>query len=251
MDCGPRRLAGLVALFAPLLVVGLRGVPTAAQPATPTAVACDVPRRNVDDLIALLRSATPIGGPQEIERLPARQPADAATVAEIERAVRTLEACLNTGDQLIFFSFFSDRLVQDSFGADPASAMDLEQEFRAMAAATPAPRFADDSVSILGPWNVQLLADGRVIAGANLLPVEDRERGPFVVTALVFVRDGDRWLIDEPLAEFLWVEECENDVPAGYLLGLPPGYEGIDYYGEADRATCRLPGRDGAVTPKP
>jgi len=208
---------------------------------TPVEAVCDVERRDVDEVIDLRRSAPLPTQPSGIERLPARQPADAETVAEIERTVRTMEACTNTGDQLLFFSFVSDRMLSRPVSDELAAV--FEAELRAMAAATPTPLPPDARASILGPWNVQQLADGRVLAGANVLPEEER-RGPFVVTALVFVKQDGRWLLDEPLEEFIWVEECDSSVPAGLVLGLPPGYEEREYYGEAEGGYCHPPDRD-------
>jgi hypothetical protein len=229
--------SGLAALG--LLVVGIPAAVSAldaTSAATPTAVACEVERRDIDELIDLLRSAPPAAQPSEIERLPARQPADAATVAEIERTVRLFEACMNTGDQLLFSSFFSDRMLSLPLGDELAAS--IETELRAMAAATPTPLPADGRASIIGPWNVQELADGRVLAGVNILGNDEDALDPFIVTALVFVREDGRWLLDEPLEEFIHVEECDLNVPAGYVLGLPPGYEAAAYYGEADGPPC-------------
>ena len=241
-----RRVAVSATLLGLLLWVGQTAdaVAEAATPvATPMAAVCDVERRDVDELIALIRSAPPPAQPAGSERLPARQPADAETVAEIERTVRSLEACMNAGDELLFSSFLSDRMLNRPVSDELAAV--FETELRALAAATPIPLPTDARASILGPWNVQRLADGRVLAGANLLPEDDRG-GPFVVTALVFVKQDGRWLLDEPLEEFIWVEECDGSVPAGLVLGLPPGYEERDYYGEADGGYCHPPDPDGA-----
>lgn len=68
---------------------------------------------------------------------------------------------------------------------------------------------------------------------------------PISVTALVFVREDGRWLLDESLDEYIWVEECNLSVSAGEVLGPPPGFTQDDLVPFDDPAVrCDFPDRD-------
>lgn len=204
----------LVALSA--LLLGGMPSPTLASQASPApvAIACDVEPRTVAEIVALAES-TPTGGrPRDV--LPPSQPADPVTAAEIAATVRRIEACLNTRDELRFLALFSDDLFRQ-MSIDAEAIAELEAD--AMPA-SPAPE-GERSV-IIGPWNVRLLDDGRVLAALLLTTEADPEPDPIHTKAVVFVREGGRWLIGSPMEESVGVAECDGRVAAVSVLGPPP-----------------------------
>lgn len=209
-----------------LVVMLLSGTPhsTLARQATPEATpgiaVCDVAPRTVADMLALLGSEVPAGGQVlEPQPLPPGVPADAATTEAITAVVRELEACSNTGDQLRIYALFSD----DQFRQIPPSA-EIVDELRALEAATPAAVPVGQRQVIVGPWHVEKLADGRVMAA-----VQFRWEGevglPNTTKALLFVQQDDQWLLQEML-NFVWVEDGADGatmVPVEDVVGSPPG----------------------------
>lgn len=188
--------------------------------ATPERTACDVAPRSLPDLLALLGTDAPDDDQvQEIEPLPSGVPADAATIAAITVVVRAFEACMNAGDQLRLYALFSD----DQFRGIPPS-MELMEEFRALADATPVAAPVGQRQVLIGPWHVELLADGRVLAAVQFRSEADLNR-PDTTKAVLFVQQDGQWLLQE-LRDFLWVGDGADGaimVPVADVVGPPPG----------------------------
>lgn len=185
-------------------VVAVGNAPAAAQQASPAAspavVACTVAPRPVDQLIGFwygpggTPAATPPAGSPvaSAAELPQGEPADAVTVAAITATTQEVFACVNAGEFARQLALYTDRLTRQ-FGPQHG---ETEAQTRAFVA-TPHPAPPDQRVTVLGLRDARVLPDGRV--GALLeLEVNDPTQGPAPQTAfIVFVRDGDRWLVDE------------------------------------------------------
>ncbi|MDQ4099292.1 MAG: hypothetical protein M3121_02185, partial [Chloroflexota bacterium] len=169
-------------------------------PVTPDPAECQVAPRQQDEVLALL-TGTPVAAaspansrlsavPSETD-LPAGSPADAATVAEIVTTARELIACNNAGEFTRVLAFFTDDFIREAFGGDPALAVQVSASF-----ATPAvPLPPEAHTELLDVRGVRVLEDGQVGA-----VIEDRDPQQTVVFFMVFVREGDRWLIDGQIA---------------------------------------------------
>ena len=205
------RLLSLAALLSVALGAALGVARAVAQDATPLATPvafpftpdpaeCRVAPRSSDEVLPLLTgtpaagtppaAASPAAGrlsavPSEAQ-LPAGEPADEATVAGIVATVRELIACNNAGEFTRVLAFYTDDLIRAAFGADPAAAAQVAASF-----ATPPPAAQVLRTELLDVRGVRVLPDGRVGA-----VVEDRDPQRTVVFFLVFVRAGDRWLVD-------------------------------------------------------
>ncbi len=187
-----------------------------ATGATPVAaaVACDIVPRTVDEVLA---HAVPEGTPRLAPPpLPAGTPADAATVAEITTATRLLEACLNAGDELRFLALAN----LDAMAIPLNDATRAELEAARLRTPTPAP--PDARQQVVGPWQVQTLPDGRVLAAAAIwLPGDGFCDAIAHTKAIVWSRHDGRWLLDG------MEENVETADPPGFaraidLLGPPP-----------------------------
>ena len=166
-----------------------------ALPVTPDPAHCRVAPRSRDEVLALL-AGTPVaaaspapGHPASVateDQLPAGEPADPATIAGVVATAYELIACNNAGDFARVFAFYTDDLIRRVFGGDPALAAQVGPAL----AATPAP-MAATRTELLDVRGVRVLADGRVGA-----VIEDRNPQRTAVFFMVFVRAGDRWLVD-------------------------------------------------------
>ena len=168
----------------------------ASFPVTPDPSECRVPPRPRDEVLALLAgtpvaAASPAAGlPASVateDQLPAGEPADAATVAAIVATARELIACNNAGDFARVFAFYTDDLIRRVFGGDPALAAQVPVVLATPAAALPVAARTE----LLAVREVRVLADGRVGA-----VIEDRDPRRTVAFFMIFVRAGDRWLVD-------------------------------------------------------
>ncbi len=74
----------------------------------------------------------------------------------------------------------------------------------------------------LGPWHVQILADGRVLAAVLLVVGDDLRPDPDRTRVLLFVHRDGRWLVDETIASVL-VADCALPVEVAAVVGPPPG----------------------------
>ena len=195
-----RALFGRAIVPALLIVVGLGMAPVArAQSGTPaagggmaTAAECTVTPRSADELRTLFRevAATPL--PEDLAATPAAMPtgtpADEATTEAVNGAWREIVACLSAGDQPRLFALYSDAMVRRQLQIDIAFGV-TEEALIDYLEATPVP--ISDSEGMVADLltEVQLLADGRVVAEK---PTEAGHS-----EALVFIQHDDRWLLDE------------------------------------------------------
>ena len=133
--------------------------------------------------------------------------------------MRELEACANARDLLRFNALFSDTWIQHIF----IKTEDVEAELKAAASFTPTPIPAGQEMAFLGPWHVQVLPDGRVLAAVIWFgSVADPAVDPNRVMVLLFTRQSDRWVIDEMIDEVV-VPDCKFPVPVALVVGPPPG----------------------------
>ena len=150
-------------------------------------------------------------GPVEVPvALPDGPPADKATVAAITATIHELVSCLIGGDDLRYFALYSDGFLARSGPLDPETVA---------AIGTPRPPDTPDPgeepLTITAVWNARVLTDGRVGAAVATLGNEDPHPAPGRTYFSIFVRSGDRWLVDEIITE----------IQGGYvadLLGTPP-----------------------------
>lgn len=200
----------VVALIAASLAVP---APVAAQETTPVAVpvtpdpaACRSEPRTIDELYALLGTpvptasdtelsvSTPAAGPAPVS-LPAGEPADSATVGAITATIVEAYACFNAGDYLRAFALYSDEALQRFAEQGP-----FTKDIAAFFLATPEAFPEDFRSSVLAVRDVRVLPDGRVGA---LVDTDDPTSLPegTDVDFVVFVEQGDRYLIDEEITD--------------------------------------------------
>jgi len=124
-----------------------------------------------------------------------------------------MAACLTAGDMLRFYALHSDDWLQRSLGA-----------IEGMAILTTSIPPLDDGhrARYLGPWNVQILADGRVLAAALLVVGDDLRPDPGRTRVLLFTHRDGRWLVDETIAS-VRIAECALPVEVAAVVGPPPG----------------------------
>jgi hypothetical protein len=161
----------------------------------------------------LLNLTEPIPGADTgIGALPEGNPADPATTAAIAATLEEMAACLTAGQMLHFYALHSDDWLR-RFAAQVEGLTTLT---------TSTPPLDDGERAVyLGPWHVQRLADGRVMA-ATLLRVGDELRpDPSRTRVLVFVERDGRWLVDETI-RVVRVPGCEAPVEVAAAVGPPP-----------------------------
>ena len=186
----------------------------ATPSATPVAVVCDVMPRSVEEMVALLKPLDAEQPVLELKPLPPGETADPATEAAITAVVRQLEACINAGDELRVMSLSSDILFQQMPKSD-----EIVAELTALASRTPSPAPEGKRQVLIGPWHVQELADGRVLA-AVLFTIENEPLpDPIHTKAIYFVQQNEQWLIQE-MNEVLPAEDCDS---VAAMVGPPPG----------------------------
>jgi hypothetical protein len=205
-----------IGLLGGLLLAGgshPRGV--GAWQATPVAetgaATCDVLPRPIDAILNLTEPA-----PSEeiaIGPLPAGEPADLATTDAISATLEKMAACLTAGQMLHFYALHSDHWLRE-FAAQVEGLTTLT---------TSTPPLDDGERAVyLGPWSVQRLADGRVMA-ATLLRVGDELRpDPSRTRVLVFVERDGQWLVDETI-RVVQIPGCDAPVEVAAVVGPPPG----------------------------
>jgi hypothetical protein len=171
-------------LLAPLVVslaLGGRGPMEVVAGITPAAPfdssVCDIAPRTA--LPPFDRS----GGSRELI-LGTDSEASQEVIEEITRTVTMMVACLNAGETGSYLSFYSDDFLRE--GRFQVSASDL--------LAAPEPLAPEEQVSLLGVFFVRQYQDGRV--GAIVAMSEPDIQSPVSPLFLIFVRKGDRWLID-------------------------------------------------------
>lgn len=237
------------ALVLALVVSGgsaLKGAALQATPGTTTA-SCDVEPLSIEKLREL--AATPDVSRGEFltwPTLPVGDPADPATEGAINAVVRQFEACTNAQDDLRWLALLSDNFLAGM----------VSEETIAELAATPTPIPEDKRLVVTGPWDVQILADGRVSAAViyddagNLYPDMTR------VKLLLFVERNGRWFIDEMIDRVMIEgrndDDFENLRPLGEVVPFPPAMPSPRELCAADpRPVAELRGLAAAPTPVP
>ncbi|MDP9471339.1 MAG: hypothetical protein M3Q71_11840 [Chloroflexota bacterium] len=120
-------------------------------------------------------------------------PPDPADVVAVERTVRELVACANARDPFRAVALVSDRYL-DELAMLVAGA--LAGGANELAAVLPVPLDlpADQQLAYTPPFDLRLLPDGRI--GGIVQPVLVGTSLPDIGVFVLFVREGDRWLID-------------------------------------------------------
>ncbi len=200
-----------------LLILACGGMPRAASAlqatptVSPTAATCHVTPRSTAEILTLAEA-----NPSESEpilELPAGDDADPATTAAITAVLQEMAACLTTGDMLRFYALHSDAWLRRSLGV-----------VEGMATLTTSIPPLDDGhhARYLGPWHVQILSDGRVLAAALLVVGDDLRPDPNRARVLLFVHRDGRWLVDETIAS-VRIADCPLPVDVAAVVGPPPG----------------------------
>jgi hypothetical protein len=74
----------------------------------------------------------------------------------------------------------------------------------------------------VGPWHVQILPDGRVLAAVLLVVGDDPRPDPKRTRVLIFTHRDGRWLVDETIAS-VRVTDCAHPMDVAAVVGPPPG----------------------------
>jgi hypothetical protein len=182
-----------------------------ATPAAETGAAtCNVLPRSIEEILTVMDRVPS----QEVAigPLPEGEPANPATTDAIGATLEEMAACLAAGQMLRFYALHSDEWLR-RFAAQVEGLTTLT---------TSTPPLDDGERAVyLGPWTVQRLPDGRVMA-ATLLRVGDELRpDPSRTRVLVFAEQGGRWLVDETIARVI-VDGCGRPVEVAAVVGPPP-----------------------------
>jgi hypothetical protein len=200
-------LALLVCSGMPRAAAALQAIPIAS----PAAVTCDVTPRSTAEILRL--AGTDSSETEPTRTLPTGDPAEPATAAAITAVLREMAACLTSGDMLRFYALHSDDWLRRSLGIVDGMAI----------LTTSIPPLDDGQrARYLGPWHVQILPDGRVLAAALLVVGDDPRPDPKRTRVLIFTHRDGRWLVDETIAS-LGVADCARPVDVAAVVGPPPG----------------------------
>lgn len=120
--------------------------------------------------------------------VPEGKPADEATTAAIVATVRESLACRNGGDYPRAYALFTDRFLGELFGGPDT----IPPEIASALENPPRPVRRVERLSLVAVSDVRLLADDRVGAVVRTSTAEETYDD-----YLIFVRGGDRWLLDE------------------------------------------------------
>jgi hypothetical protein len=170
-------------------------------PMTPDPAMCQVQPLTVDELLERMGAAplpaTPgsmgAGGtppPAPPFTLPAGEPADAETVADLTATMVGTLACQSTGNWLAVFTFYTDdflRRLRDDV-------IITEQDIAGWREATPEPMAPEEYTMFLGVREARVLPDGRVGA---LVDADFKAEEGLETDFVYFARHDGRWLIDE------------------------------------------------------
>jgi hypothetical protein len=191
----------------PQAASALQATPTAS----PTAITCDVTPRSTAEILTLAGTRSSETNP--ILELPAGDDADAATTAAVTAVLRELAACLTSGDMLRFYALHSDDWLRQSLGVVDGMAI----------LTTSIPPLDDGHrARYVGPWHVQILPDGRVLAAALLVVGDDPRPDPKRTRVLIFTHRDGQWLVDETIAS-VRIADCALPVDVAAIVGPPPG----------------------------
>jgi hypothetical protein len=189
----------LLAILAPVARVSTQEATPTVPTATPVAVSasdCTVEPRTVAALAEIvtvedIARSTPVAEPGPYTK-PQGRPADAETVAGITATIRQLVACVDAGDFMRFLALFDENALR-RYSASLGLPLDPNDELL-----TPNP--TTNTQIALGPIeDVLVLLDGRVSALAHLpnQPSGTNRDSGGLDLHIIFVRQNDRWLIDE------------------------------------------------------
>jgi uncharacterized cupredoxin-like copper-binding protein len=202
-----RWLAVACAVFALLAGAFVRGAPARAQDASPVATECDAPTLPPGTPTPQMEGspiAEPAGAEEAAASPEAGTPADEATAAEIEAAIRNYAACYNTGDPTKYDALKTENQLLAEYGSS--------NPYDAIASDQGSPPFAAEIVSITNPMTY---ADGRVSAEVEVILGGHM----FQHEIMYFVQDGEYWKLDE---EVILTPEPEGDTAVvGVQLGAP------------------------------
>jgi hypothetical protein len=198
-----------------LLTCGRMPQTTTAIEATPTApvssTKCDVAPRSTSEILTLADAGS--SKTASTLALPTGDPADPATTATITAVIQEMAACLTAGDMLRFYALHSDDWLRRTLGVVEGMAIQTIS----------IPTLDDGNRALyLGPWRVQILADGRVLAAVLLVVSDELRPDPDRTTVLVFVHRNGRWLVDETITS-VRVPDCAFPVAVAAVVGPPPG----------------------------
>jgi hypothetical protein len=199
-----------------LMLLACGGTPRAAAlqstpAASPTTATCDVAPRLTAEILTLVGADSLEAEP--MPALPSGDAADSETTAAITAALREMAACLTVGDILRFYALHSDDWLRRSLGIVEGMAI----------LTTNIPPLDDGHrARYLGPWHVQILADGRVLAAVLLVVGDEHRPDPNRTRVLLFVHRDGRWLVDETIAT-VRIAGCALPVEVAAVVGPPPG----------------------------
>jgi hypothetical protein len=188
------RLAFLMLAVTTLLVLpGTISAQSTEFPIVPDPAECQVEPRTAESLAAVAGTPSPAMTVTTEADLPQGEAADEETVAAIVAAERLFAACYNAGDYSRLLSLLTDHAVLMVTGGTPDQAtIDLF-----LTPATPTP--AESWASLIQVRDVRVLGENRVGAIAENGEASD----PGVATDVsfrVFVKVGDRWLLDDEVS---------------------------------------------------
>lgn len=167
-----RRLTTLVgSMILGLSLLFTLSAVSVAQEATPAgdspdADECTFEARSIEDMRMLHGTPAPEGAGEATSAveatpadftLPAGEPADEQTVAEVTAAVRGLAACYNAGDYLAGFGGVTEEFIISQIGLSL-----FDEDFVAAMEAEPVPLDEEQQTVVLGIREVTVLEDGRV-----------------------------------------------------------------------------------------
>ena len=161
----------------------------AALPETPDPALCrgePRPRAYFEQFVGTPAPDAGFGRVAAVAELPPGGPADAATAAAIAATLREAFACFNAGDPPRAFAHSTERFARQRFAAG------LTPEDAAAFAVSGPPLPPEERATIVAIREMRVLVDGRVGMLFDL-EVAGQPRTYFEI----FLRQDDRWLVDE------------------------------------------------------
>jgi hypothetical protein len=205
----PVAILVLAATAAVALGTAVAPASRSSWPLVPAPEECLVAPRSPDDVRHL--AGTPQSGGQAdsalvADDLPTGQRADTSTVEATTAVVRELVACEAAGDRLRTLALYTDAYLTALPLLDPATI-----------GGPPAgsPLATSRRASLLGVWDVRVLADARVRAFVAIGNRVDPDPLPGRTALFLFAQQGGRWRIDG-------VIEKIRATPVAQLAGTPP-----------------------------
>ena len=179
--------------------------------ATPMESTCDVAPRSLSEILVLTQHAPREARPART--MPIGEPADPATTEAITAVLRRMGACLTGGEMLRFYALHTDEWIRQTLGRI--------EGFATLTISIPS---LDDGhrALYLGPWHVQMLEDGRILAAVLLRVGDELRPDPNRVRVLLFIHRDGQWLVDETI-EHVRLADCALPVEVAAVVGPPPG----------------------------